>query len=180
MTAAARRRGYSPLTNPPTAYASRVSLATSDPSARDESSEGGNPMMPSRTRPWRFSSMFLARDSTSRWRHGVVTARTTSSAASMANGATGDIPPTSESMKRPVAKGTAIPATVCTIRRGEYTNATVGEDIMTDARNRVRLNGRLLLLQTVLFLSVPILASYTTSRPKSDIYCANNWCLRLM
>ena len=53
------------------------------------------------------------------WRHGVMTALRVSNAASRTNGATGDIPQTREFIKRPVANGTAIPATVSATRRGE-------------------------------------------------------------
>ena len=89
-------------------------------------------------------------------------ARTVSSVARRVNGATGDILPTSESMKRPVANGTAIPAAVNTIKRGEYTKTTAGEDNTTDARNRILANFALL------FLSVAILASYTMPSRESD------------
>ena len=84
--------------------------------------------------------MFRARDRTNRCRHGVNTALASSRAASTANGPIGATPPTSASMKRPVAKGTAISATVCVTRSGEYTNATIGDDMIVFARNLVRLN----------------------------------------
>ena len=91
-----------------------------------------------------------------------MTARVTSSVARRTNGTTGDIPPTSESMKRPVANGTAMPATVNTIERGVYAKTTAGEDNTTDTRNLILANFALL------FLSVAILASYTMPFRESD------------
>ena len=63
--------------------------------------------------------MFRERERMNRWRHGVMTALRASNAASRMNGAIGDIPPTRELIKRPVANGTAIPEAVSAIRRGE-------------------------------------------------------------
>ena len=69
--------------------------------------------------------MFLARDVTIRWRHGASVALASISAASMAKGPVGvnsldgEIPSTRASMNRPVANGTAIPATVCATKSGE-------------------------------------------------------------
>ena len=106
--------------------------------------------------------MFLERERMNRCRHGVITDRTAMSAARIANGAAGDIPPTRESMNRPVANGIAVPAAVNATESGEYTKTIPGEDHRTDARNRNLPN---LLLH---FPSVSILSSYTAPFPESD------------
>ena len=77
-------------------------------------------------------------------------ARTTINAARRANGATGDMPPTSESMKCPVANGMAIPMTVSATKSGEYKKTTAGDDNMTDTRNRILANFALLFLSVLI------------------------------